>query len=187
MARNLLIPPVPRGPLAEAAENRFLAVRPGNRAAQLLSLRIYSFAVHLAERDPTLRVPDEVWFAGAHLYLPGLKRQAGQPRNRVERMLQFAAPVLEMASPEHQKILKDWIRFQLRVRPVHKIAPAAEILRRALVLESTLGVIRYGLPPLLVLGVFKQYAPHRFDRWLVGSWTSILRHIPFAFLRGPKI
>jgi hypothetical protein len=74
--------------------------------------------------------------------------------------------------------------YNHRLLPVPNLSPAAECFRRAVIIEHSRGLKRYGLDRTSVKDVFAEYPRGNFDRVLLDfAWRTIKRE-PLTLVHG---
>lgn len=189
MAINILVPPLPKTPIAKKAEALFDAhFGSGGQSMKNHCLRIYSFTCHLLERQ-NIKVDRGLLYFISLLHDHSYVRRSGLARTNVEKSLAFILREAEEFGLDEKA--KDTIRFcvfyKYHLFAINRHSPEADAFRKAIVIESTSGLFNYGLPALQLLGIFRHYARHNINRILWGLWTAIIAQLFVApFSRAPK-
>jgi hypothetical protein len=81
-------------------------------------------------------------------------------------------------------VLRECMVYNHRLLPVPGLSAEAECFRRAVIVEHTHGLKRWGLPRGPVREVFDEYPRGNFDRVLLDFTYRTLRHEPKTLVRG---
>ncbi|MCA9635955.1 MAG: hypothetical protein KC420_08000 [Myxococcales bacterium] len=84
-------------------------------------------------------------------------------------------------SPE---VLRECLLFNHRLLPVSGLSPQAECFRKAVQIEHTRGLARFGLDRGAVREVFDAYPRDNFDRVLVDFTWRVVKREPWTLLKG---
>ncbi|MBN8216507.1 MAG: hypothetical protein J0L75_07670 [Spirochaetes bacterium] len=189
MAKNLLVPSLPKSALADKADLLFRTIR-GYRHEEERNhhLRIYAFACHLLDRE-------RVKYDRAFLYYIALLHEHSVARRHGKGRGVFAKSIDVLQKnaagfgldARRRRVLREIVWNKYRIVPPKRLTPEAVAFRRAIIIEISRGVVNFDLPTMQVLAVFKHFAWWAFDRKLVSWWMEMLRQAPFSiFVRKAK-
>lgn len=182
MAKNLLVPSLPKSALADKADLLFRTIRGYEHESERTHhLRIYGFACHLLDRE-RVKYDRSLLYYIALLHEHSLARRHGKGRGVFAKsvdVLQRHAAGFGLDA-RRRKIIREIVWHKYRLVPPRKMTPEAVAFRKAIIIEISRGVINFNLPTMQVLGVFKHYARWAFDRKLVSWWMEMLRQAPFS-------
>ncbi len=85
------------------------------------------------------------------------------------------------ASPE---LIRECLLFNHRLLPQSGLGPQAECFRRAVQIEHSRGLLRFGLDKRDVGEIFREYPRDNFDRVLVDFTVRTLKREPWTLVKG---
>ncbi len=147
--------------------------------------RLYHLAVMLMEREG-VELDRNVAYLVAMLHDLGLVSEDLEGKNYLHRSHALFERVtdgqdLGGASDE---VLRECLVFNHRVLPVNGLSKQANCFRRAVQIEHTHGVARFGLDKGPVREVFAAYPRDNFDRVLVDFTWRVVKREPWTLFRG---
>ena len=120
--------------------------------------RLAAFTVAQAERHGVQLDPDFVQ-ATAWLHDIGLLVKLPGTRNYLDRGLRFVEPLVSTweLSDEQRRIFEEMMLYNHSARPISQLSDEAEMMRRAVQVEHSFGVVTHGLDRGLVRQVFRTH------------------------------
>ena len=85
---------------------------------------------------------------------------------------------------EQGEVIDECMLYNHRLLPVPNLSPQADAFRRAVQIEHTRGIVRFGLEAAPVKAVFDRYPRGNFDRVLLDFTWRTLRREPWTLVRG---
>lgn len=96
----------------------------------------------------------------------------------------FQRETRDLELPLDRRIIDEALLYNHRLVPPPGLCPQAECLRRAVLMEHTRGLLRFGLDQAAVSAVFAHHPRADFDRVLVDFAWRVLRHEPHTIVHG---
>lgn len=82
------------------------------------------------------------------------------------------------------EVINECLLYNHRLLPVPNLSPQADAFRRAVQIEHTHGLLRFGLDAPAVKAVFNQYPRADFGRVVLDFAWRVLRHEPWTLVHG---
>jgi HD domain len=170
-------------PLVSAADATFdlMSPYPGS-GFRNHCLRLYEFARQLL-RAEGLRFDADTAYAIAMVHDLGLVHSAPGD-NYLLRSVSIFEERLGSLAKEDAALVRRCLLLNHRVLPVAGAEPAVEAFRRAVWIEHSRGIKRFGLPKADVEEVFELYPRDNLDQVLLDFFGRTLRNEPHTILRG---
>jgi hypothetical protein len=144
---------------AEQARQLFLEHKPyRGDALDRHCQRLAAFTLALAEIEGVDLDPELV-VATAWLHDIGLLVRLEGTRNYLDRGLRFVEPLVDSwgLEPRQRRIFEEMMLYNHSLRPVAGVCGEAELMRRAVQVEHSLGAVTHGLERRRVRAVFDRY------------------------------
>jgi hypothetical protein len=176
---------LPTSPLAAHAEQVFEATSPyDGDGFRNHCRRLFLFTeMLLAQRGTPLA--RDLAYAIAMCHDLGIVSREDTGRTYLERSRSLFAREMtgyKIAAP--QDVVDECLVYNHRLLPVPNLSPQADAFRRAVQIEHTHGLLRFGLPRAPVAAVFAAYPRDNFDRVLLDFTWRTLRHEPLTLVSG---
>lgn len=177
---------LPRGPLANHVDAVFERVSPydgdgfKNHCRRLFHL---TELLLIHDRVPMQR---DVAYAVAMCHDLGLlSRDDTGPNYLARSRALFDRETASFAVGETpREVLDECLLYNHRLMPVPNLSPQANAFRRAVQIEHTRGLARFGLEKAAVKAVFDRYPRGDFDRVLLDFTWRVLRREPWTLVHG---
>lgn len=178
-------PPLPTGPLAAHAEEVFEATSPyDGDGFRNHCRRLFLFTEMLLAQDGT-PLPRELAYAIAMCHDLGIVSRADTGRTYLERSRSlFEREMAGRRLDAPQDVIDECLVYNHRVLPVPGLSRQADAFRRAVQIEHTRGLLRFGLPRERVQAVFAAYPRDNFDRVLLDFTWRTMRNEPWTLVKG---
>jgi hypothetical protein len=147
--------------------------------------RLHRFATMLM-RAQGLSLHDDVAYAMAMWHDLGLVSEQDQGVTYLRRswsLFQRESEGFDLHGADPH-VLEECMVYNHRVLPVPGLSPEAECFRRAVIVEHTHGLKRWGLPRDAVREVFAELPRGNFDRVLLDFTWRTLRREPKTLVKG---
>ena len=186
LARTQPAPTASTGDLVPLADEIFDRTSPyegdglRNHCRRLYHLASLLMAKEGAEMDPN------VAYLVAMVHDLGLVTREDSGRTYLHRSL----ALFERETHGHDlgdvpaDLIRQCLLFNHRLLPQSGLAPQAECFRKAVQIEHSRGLLRFGLDKRDVAEVFKEHPRGNFDRVLVDFTVRTLRREPWTLVRG---
>lgn len=178
-------PSLPTSPLAAHADEVFEATSPyDGDGFRNHCRRLFLFTEMLLAHDGT-PLPRDVAYAIAMCHDLGIVSRGDTGRTYLERSRSlFAREMAGFKLDTPQEVLDECLIYNHRLLPVPNLSRQADAFRRAVQIEHTRGLLRFGLPREPVAAVFAAYPRGNFDRVLLDFTWRTLRHEPLTLVHG---
>jgi len=148
--------------------------------------RLHGFATNLAAQDGVV-LDDDLLLAACFLHDIGLCVRDSSSRDYIERGLDFVEARLADSglglTAQQEESLVELMRTNHSLLPLRGLSPQAEMLRRAVQVEHSLGFISFGLPAEARAEVFSRFPRANFNQVLLGFFrTALVDDDPRALL-----
>lgn len=176
---------LPTSPLAAHAEAVFEATSPyDGDGFRNHCRRLFLFTEMLLKREGTPLARD-LAYAIAMCHDLGIVSREDTGRTYLERSRSlFAREMTGYPIAAPQDIVDECLVYNHRLLAVPNLSPQADAFRRAVQIEHTHGLLRFGLPKGPVAAVFAAYPRDNFDRVLLDFTWRTLRHEPWTLVSG---
>jgi hypothetical protein len=178
--------PGPDHPLVAKAEEIFARVSPYEGFGfRHHCQRLFHFATMLMKAEG-VEIDRDLAYLVALVHDLGIVSEKDEGHNYLQRSRAlFHRETAGMALPEvDPTVLDECLIYNHRVLPVPNVSPAAECFRRAVMIEHSRGLKRYGLDRQAVKQVFADHPRGNFDRVLLDfAWRTIKRE-PMTLVNG---
>jgi hypothetical protein len=115
----------------------------------------------------------------------GLISERDQGENYMARSLALLErETADLNLPGDHGLIAECLLYNHRVSAVPNLSRAAEIFRRAVWVEHSRGIKRYGLDRGTVRDVFRRFPRGNLDRVLLDFWWRTIRHEPRSIVDG---
>jgi hypothetical protein len=120
--------------------------------------RLAAFTLAIAERNGVALDPDFVR-ATAWLHDIGLLVSLPGTRNYLDRGLRFVEPLVDGwdLPPRQRRIFEEMMLYNHSFRPLPRLSDEAEMMRRAVQVEHSFGLLTHGLDRAGVRAVFRDH------------------------------
>ena len=176
---------LPTSPLAAHAEQVFEATSPyDGDGFRNHCRRLFLFTEMLLKQNGTPLARD-LAYAIAMCHDLGIVSREDNGRTYLERsrsLFEREMTGYSIAAP--QDVVDECLVYNHRLLPVPNLSPQADAFRRAVQIEHTRGLLRFGLPKAPVAAVFAAYPRDNFDRVLLDFTWRTLRHEPLTLVSG---
>lgn len=176
---------LPTSPLAAHAEQVFEATSPyDGEGFRNHCRRLFLFTEMLLKQSGTPLARD-LAYAIAMCHDLGIVSREDSGRTYLERsrsLFEREMTGYDIAAP--QDVVDECLVYNHRLLPVPNLSPQADAFRRAVQIEHTRGLLRFGLPKAPVAAVFAAYPRDNFDRVLLDFTWRTLRHEPLTLVSG---
>lgn len=178
-------PSLPTSPLAAHADEVFEATSPyDGDGFRNHCRRLFLFTEMLLARDGA-PLPRDVAYAIAMCHDLGIVSRGDTGRTYLERSRSlFAREMAGFTLDTPRDVVDECLIYNHRLLPVPNLSPQADAFRRAVQIEHTRGLLRFGLPRESVAAVFAAYPRDNFDRVLLDFTWRTLRHEPLTLVHG---
>jgi hypothetical protein len=177
---------LPDGPLARHADAVFAATSPyPGHGLRNHCHRLWHFTQMLMRREG-LAMDPEVSYAVAMWHDLGLVSEKDEGHAypvRSRALFEREAAGFDLRG-EPADAVAQALLYNHRMFPVPNLSPVAECFRKAVWLEHSRGLLRFGLPRVEVNQVFSAYARDDFDRVLVDFTWRVVRREPLTLVSG---
>lgn len=177
---------LPRGPLAAHAEAVFERVSPyDGDGFRNHCRRLFLFTDMLLKQDG-VQLRGDVAYAVAMCHDLGIVSRDDTGRTYLERsrsLFERETAGLDLGDTP-RRVLDECLVYNHRLLPVPGLSPQADAFRRAVQIEHTHGLLRFGLPRDLVAAVFAAHPRDNFDRVLLDFTWRTLRREPWTLVKG---
>lgn len=182
-------PPValalPTSPLAAHAEEVFERTSPyDGEGFRNHCRRLFLFTELLLKKEGT-PLQRDVAYAVALCHDLGIVSRVDTGRTYLERsrsLFEREMQGYDLGAP--QRVLDECLVFNHRLLPVPNLSPQADAFRRAVQIEHTRGLLRFGLDKDAVDAVFAAHPRGNFDRVLLDFTWRTLRREPWTIVHG---
>ncbi len=147
--------------------------------------RLFTFATMLMEAEG-LSLDRDLAYLIAMVHDLGLVSEVDQGHNYLQRSRALFERITKNVDlPEHDpQIVTECLLYNHRLLPVPNLSPTADCFRRAVIIEHSRGLKRYGLDRDTVKTTFGKYPRGNFDRVLLDfTWRTIKRE-PLTLVSG---
>lgn len=147
--------------------------------------RLHRFAAKLLARE-RLAFDLDVAYVVAMWHDLGLVSERDQGHNYLQRsraLFHREVAGLDLRGTD-PTVLDECLLYNHRVLPVPNLSREAECFRKAVIIEHSRGLVRFGLPRIEVDEVFAEYPRDDFDRVLLDFAWRTLRHEPITIVNG---
>ena len=178
--------PTPDHPLVAKAEEVFERTSPYEGFGfRHHCQRLFHFATMLMQRDG-IELDRDLAYLVAMVHDLGIVSERDEGHNYLQRSRAlFHRETEGLPLPDADTtVLDECLLYNHRLLPVPNLSPAAECFRRAVIIEHTRGIKRYGLPRDAVAQVFAEHPRGNFDRVLLDFTWRTLRREPLTLVRG---
>lgn len=146
--------------------------------------RLFLFTEMLLKKDGT-DLPRDVAFAVAMCHDLGIVSQKDTGPTYLERsrsLFEREMAGYDLGVP--QRLLDECLVYNHRLLSVPGLSPQADAFRRAVQIEHSRGLLRFGLDRAPVAAVFAAYPRANFDRVLADFTWRTLRREPWTIVKG---
>lgn len=176
---------LPTSPLAAHAEAVFEQTSPyDGDGFRNHCRRLFLFTEMLLKKDGT-ELPRDTAYAVAMCHDLGIVSRDDTGRTYLERsrsLFEREMQGYDLAAP--QRLLDECLVYNHRLLPVPGLSPQADAFRRAVQIEHSRGLLRFGLARASVEAVFAAYPRDNFDRVLLDFTWRTLRREPWTIVKG---
>ena len=147
--------------------------------------RLYHLAVMLMERDG-VAIDRNVAYLIAMIHDLGLVSEGLEGKTYLHRSYALFEQVTDGVAlgDTPAEVLRECLVFNHRLLPVSGLSPQANCFRKAVQIEHTHGVARFGLDRGPVREIFAAYPRDNFDRVLVDFTWRVVKREPWTLVRG---
>jgi hypothetical protein len=177
---------LPRGPLASHADDVFERVSPyDGDGLRNHCRRLFHLTEQLLVKDGVAMDRDVAYAVAMCHDLGLLSREDTGPNYLARSRALFDRETAGFSLGETPRdVLDQCILYNHRLLPVPNLSPQAEAFRRAVQIEHTHGLARFGLERPAVKAVFDRYPRGDFDRVLLDFTWRVLRREPWTLVHG---
>ena len=178
--------PDPSSPLVALADRTFAEVSPyAGFGFQNHCTRLFHLTSMLMEQEG-VQMPSDVAYLIAMVHDLGIVSEQDEGVNYLRRSLAlFHRITADVELPEvDPDIVTECMVYNHRVLPVPNLSAQANCFRRAVQIEHTRGLVRFGLPRAPVRELFRRYPRGNFDRVLLDFTVRTLRREPRTLVDG---
>ena len=175
------------------SEEALKILRKESRFGQALEnhcLRLFRFFIAISEQR-NVKLNEDLSLAACYLHDIGLcvsedpknQPQKFSDRNYLKRGVRFLSPVLDswQLSEQERKIIEEQLLYNHSLRKLSKCTEEAELLRQAVGVEHSRGVLSHGLSRSICREVFKEFPRLNFNRVLLSFFRiALLTDTPFS-------
>lgn len=176
---------LPTSPLAAHAEAVFEQTSPyDGEGFRNHCRRLFLFTEMLLKQDGTA-LPRDVAYAVAMCHDLGIVSQKDTGPTYLERsrsLFEREMTGYDLGAP--QRLLDECLVYNHRLLAVPGLSPQADAFRRAVQIEHSRGLLRFGLERAAVDAVFAAYPRDNFDRVLLDFTWRTLRREPWTIVKG---
>ncbi len=185
-AAAVKIAPSPAASLRDAADAVFERVSPypGNGFRNHCR-RLFNFASMLMEAEG-LTLDRDVAYMIAMWHDLGIVSERDEGANYLRRswaLFQRESQELDMPAVDETK-LSECLLYNHRLLPVPNVCRESDCFRRAVIIEHSRGLKRYGLDRTKVKALFEEYPRENFDRVLLDFTWRTIRREPLTLVNG---
>lgn len=175
----------PTSPLAAHAEGVFEETSPyDGDGFRNHCRRLFLFTEMLLKKD-SIELPRDVAYAVAMCHDLGIVTQKDSGPTYLERSRSlFEREMTGYDLHVPQRLLDECLVYNHRLMPVPGLSPQADAFRRAVQIEHSRGLLRFGLDRAQVAAVFTAYPRDNFDRVLLDFTWRTLRREPWTIVKG---
>lgn len=177
---------LPAGPLARRADEVFEAVSPyDGEGFRNHCRRLYHLTSLLMHKEQVEMQPD-VAYAVAMCHDLGLLSRVDTGPTYLARsraLFERETAGFDLGGTPSD-VLDECMIYNHRLLPVPNLSPQADAFRRAVQIEHTRGLARFGLERDDVQAVFDRYPRGDFDRVLLDFTWRVLRREPWTIVKG---
>jgi hypothetical protein len=177
---------LPRGPLASHADAVFERVSPYDGDGLRNHCRRLFHLTELLLLQDGISMARDVAYAVAMCHDLGLlSRDDTGPNYLARSRALFDRETAGFALGDTSRdILDQCLLYNHRLLPVPNLSPQADAFRRAVQIEHTRGLARFGLEKTAVKAIFDRYPRGDFDRVLLDFTWRVLRREPWTLVHG---
>lgn len=182
----LVAPALPTSTLAAHAEEVFERTSPyDGEGFRNHCRRLFLFTEMLLKKDGTPLARD-VAYAVALCHDLGIVSRVDTGRTYLERSRSLFEREMQgyNLGGTEQDVLDECLVYNHRLLPVPNLSPQADAFRRAVQIEHSRGLLRFGLDRPAVDAVFAAYPRGNFDRVLLDFTWRTLRREPWTIVNG---
>jgi hypothetical protein len=183
---SLVAPALPTSTLAAHADEVFERTSPyDGEGFRNHCRRLFLFTEMLLKKEGTPLARD-VAYAIAMCHDLGIVSRVDTGRTYLERSRSLFEREMLGYNLEGtpQRVLDECLVYNHRLLPVPDLSPQADAFRRAVQIEHSHGLLRFGLDKHAVAAVFAAYPRGNFDRVLLDFTWRTLRREPLTLVNG---
>lgn len=177
---------LPRGPLASHADEVFERVSPyDGDGFRNHCRRLFHLTEQLLRKDGVAMDRDVAYTVAMCHDLGLVSRDDTGPNYLARSRALFDRETAGYALGDTSRdVLDQCLLYNHRLLPVPNLAPQADAFRRAVQIEHSHGMLRFGLEKTDVRKIFDNYPRGNFDRVLLDFTWRVLRHEPWTLVHG---
>jgi hypothetical protein len=177
---------LPRGPLASHADAVFERVSPyDGDGFKNHCRRLFHLTELLLIQDNIAMERDTAYAVAMCHDLGLLSRDDTGPNYLARSRALFDRETANFSVGETpREVLDECLLYNHRLLPVPNLSPQADAFRRAVQIEHTHGLARFGLDKAAVKAIFDRYPRGDFDRVLLDFTWRVLRREPWTLVHG---
>jgi hypothetical protein len=177
---------LPRGPLASHADDVFERVSPyDGDGFRNHCRRLFHLTELLLIKDGVAMERDVAYSVAMCHDLGLLSREDTGPNYLARSRALFDRETAGYAlGGTSRDVLDQCLLYNHRLMPVPNLSPQADAFRRAVQIEHTRGLARFGLERADVRAIFDRYPRGDFDRVLLDFTWRVLRREPWTLVHG---